>query len=63
MKKPITTIIAEACVNHNGSIVTAKKMIDVMADAGTDLVKFQTCKDETQFEMIKCLERNSTSTI
>ena len=37
-----TIIIAEAGVNHNGSIETAKKMIDAAADAGVDYVKFQT---------------------
>jgi len=42
MKK--TLIIAEAGVNHNGSITMAKKMIDVAADAGVDYVKFQTFK-------------------
>ena len=41
-----TTIIAEAGVNHNGSIDIAKKMIDVAAEAGADLVKFQTFKAE-----------------
>ena len=35
-------IIAEAGVNHNGDINVAKKLIDVAADAGADLVKFQT---------------------
>ena len=40
MKK--TIIIAEAGVNHNGSMETAKKLIDVAADAGADYVKFQT---------------------
>lgn len=35
-------IIAEAGVNHNGDINMAKKLIDVAADAGADLVKFQT---------------------
>jgi N,N'-diacetyllegionaminate synthase len=35
-------IIAEAGVNHNGDIGMAKKLIDVAADAGADLVKFQT---------------------
>ena len=37
-----TLIIAEAGVNHNGDIEIAKKLIDVAADAGADLVKFQT---------------------
>jgi N,N'-diacetyllegionaminate synthase len=35
-------IIAEAGVNHNGSLVTAKKMIDCAHEAGADAVKFQT---------------------
>ena len=35
-------IIAEAGVNHNGSIITAKKLIDGAAKAGADFVKFQT---------------------
>ena len=41
MKKPIL-IIAEAGVNHNGDIVLAKQLVDVAADAGADIVKFQT---------------------
>lgn len=47
MSKPHTTIIAEAGVNHNGSIELAKKLIDVAAEAGADFVKFQTFKAET----------------
>jgi len=39
-------IIAEAGVNHNGSIEIAKKLIDVAVDAGVDAVKFQTFKAE-----------------
>lgn len=39
-------IIAEAGVNHNGSIELAKKLIDVAAEAGADAVKFQTFKTE-----------------
>jgi N,N'-diacetyllegionaminate synthase len=35
-------IIAEAGVNHNGSLETAKKLIDSAADAGVDIIKFQT---------------------
>lgn len=41
MKKPIL-IIAEAGVNHNGDLALAKQLIDGAADAGADLVKFQT---------------------
>ena len=37
-----TLIIAEAGVNHNGDLELAKQLIDVAADAGADLVKFQT---------------------
>ncbi len=39
-------IIAEAGVNHNGSIELAKKLIDVAVDSGVDAVKFQTFKTE-----------------
>ena len=39
-------IIAEAGVNHNGSIELAKQLIDVAVDAGVDAVKFQTFKTE-----------------
>jgi len=41
MIKPIL-IIAEAGVNHNGDLSLAKQLIDAAADAGADLVKFQT---------------------
>lgn len=34
-------IIAEAGVNHNGSLELAKKLIDAAASAGVDAVKFQ----------------------
>jgi len=39
-------IIAEAGVNHNGSVEIAKKLIDVAVEAGADVVKFQTFKTE-----------------
>ena len=39
-------IIAEAGVNHNGSVELAKKLIDVAVEAGADAVKFQTFKAE-----------------
>ena len=39
-------IIAEAGVNHNGSIDLAKKLIDVAVKAKVDAVKFQTFKAE-----------------
>jgi len=37
-------IIAEAGVNHNGSIKLAKQLVDVAVNAGADAVKFQTFK-------------------
>lgn len=39
-----TFVIAEAGVNHNGSIELAKKLIDIAALSGADAVKFQTFK-------------------
>ena len=41
-----TTIIAEAGVNHNGSLKLAKQMIEEAARAGADYIKFQTFKPE-----------------
>lgn len=42
-----TIIIAEAGVNHNGSLDRALEMIDSAARAGVDYVKFQTFRAET----------------
>ena len=39
-------IIAEAGVNHNGSIDTAIKMVDAAVEAGADYIKFQTFHTE-----------------
>ncbi len=39
-------IIAEAGVNHNGSLEICKKLIDVSVKAGADAVKFQTFKTD-----------------
>ena len=41
-----TYFIAEAGLNHNGQIDTAKKMIDDAYNAGADAIKFQTYKSE-----------------
>ena len=41
-----TLIIAEAGVNHNGSLQNALKLVEVASDAGADIVKFQTFKSE-----------------
>src|SRR5574344_1433170 len=46
-------IIAEAGVNHNGSIELAKKLIDVAVESGVDAVKFQTFKTEL------CISKNA----
>ena len=39
-------IIAEAGVNHNGSLNLAKLLVDKAVEAGADIVKFQTFKSE-----------------
>ena len=39
-------IIAEAGVNHNGSLELAKQLIDKAVEAGVDIIKFQTFNSE-----------------
>ena len=39
-------IIAEAGVNHEGSIANAYKLIELAADGGADAIKFQTYRAE-----------------
>ena len=46
-----TLIIAEAGVNYNGDISLAKRMVDVAAEAGADIVKFQTGKPENSISV------------
>lgn len=41
MAEPVF-IIAEAGVNHNGSLDLARRLVDVAAESGADAVKFQT---------------------
>ncbi len=40
-------IIAEAGVNHNGSLETAKRMVDTARKCGVDIIKFQTARPES----------------
>lgn len=44
--KPIL-IIAEAGVNHNGSVEIARKMVDVAKACNVDIIKFQTARPES----------------
>ena len=37
-------IIAEAGVNHNGSLKMAKRLVDVAHECGADIIKFQTAR-------------------
>jgi len=46
LKQNRVFIIAEAGVNHNGSIKTAKELIDIAVKSGSDAIKFQTFKAE-----------------
>ena len=48
-----TIIIAEAGVNHNGSLELAKELVRKAVDAGVDYIKFQTFKTE------KCISKKA----
>ena len=57
-------IIAEAGVNHNGSIDLAKKLIDVASSSGADAIKFQTFKAKnlaTKYSEKAKYQKNTTS--
>lgn len=56
-------IIAEAGVNHNGSIELAKRLIDAGAEAGVDAVKFQSFKADklvTKYASKADYQKNTT---
>jgi sialic acid synthase SpsE len=53
-----TFIIAEAGVNHNGSIDIAKKMIEVAKECGADAIKFQTFKAENIISKIDSIKNS-----
>jgi len=46
MSNDYCQIIAEAGVNHNGSVKRAFELVDMAADAGADVVKFQTFRTD-----------------
>ena len=52
MKKKVL-IIAEAGINHNGSFLLAKKLVDKASQIGADIIKFQT------FQTTKLVTKNS----
>ena len=67
MKK--TLIIAEAGVNHNGDFETAKRLIEVASEAGSDFVKLQTFNadeiviksaKQARYQTKKALQKHST---
>ncbi len=60
-----TYIIAEAGVNHNGSLAMAKKLVDVAAISGADAVKFQTfnAKKIVSYHAPKAAYQNQTTDV
>lgn len=63
MKKKDVLIIAEAGVNHNGNLETAIALIDAAAEAGADIVKFQTFRAQklaTQYAVMADYQKKNT---
>ena len=58
-------VIAEIGINHGGSIVEAKKIVDAAANAGVEVVKHQTHVPEDEMSMAadKVIPGNSTDSI
>lgn len=50
-----TLIIAEAGVNHNGSLEVAKKLAKTAKECGADIVKFQTAKLNSLVSKYACM--------
>ena len=48
-----TIIIAEAGVNHNGSIELAKQLVDKAVEAGVDYIKFQSRLNISRKTLVK----------
>ena len=44
---PVPHVIAEAGVNHEGSMDIARRLVDEAAEGGADAIKFQTYKAGT----------------
>jgi len=42
----VTYFVAEAGLNHNGDVKTAKKLVEEAFSCGADAIKFQTYKSE-----------------
>ena len=57
MKTKKTFIIAEAGVNHNGSLKKAIKLVDIAKKSGADAVKFQLYKIEEKISRIAFIHK------
>ena len=57
----MTIIIAEAGVNHNGDIGLAYQLVDAAAEAGADIVKFQTFANQLVAEADKASYQKETT--